>query len=1144
MTMKMKKKTPLLILSSSAIAGIAFGYSSWVANGAVFNSGETNKVSEASAYIHNFTSGTIRYFTTIEGALSKSVSGEMVVAIPPSDAAYYPTDSDDRRAASERMTVNWSSLTTLKTSYTIKRDCVVKSGVTFVLPNASIVSTVTSASTLSTYIEGMKKGTKQNATDGIFYKKDANGNYLSGNTVVSSASLASQVYNFHKNFATAHENVFLRTTVSLADGISLQNQGTIVVAGLLSQGDSAAGVIGHTSHSYSRILIGKNAKIIQDGSASKTYCYGYISEAAKDNSSLFILRNGALYLPFIVDDYRGFQHSWSMTNGAITTERCSPFNQIEFRNIDVKAIYYYNSKVYGLVNNMVIYDTMGVNESFTKEISLIGNASDFAYQLTDSTYSSLSYKYNVSDQVSTIVINGGLNLNPITNLEFKKSSVDVNLATTESFFPFSYRWNITLSKGSAQTAATYNATAQRFKILPGSSLYIDNGCTLNANAIVVYSAFYDGYIGNGQNSRCGYGVTYPLKDGGVLEVADTGKLVATSLAGKVYGSTSNITYTTGQITSKEAWNVKSSGSINPPWTIDDYLEIRETIDISPLADFSKSKLYVGLNTFTKYSSLNPAVNVISNPNDSATTTTTHVDNYQKVILYDNISDYRIDFVRNVYRSYYSLAYYAKNQVVSYSGTNNKFGAINSTLNISNNNSGVNEFNVQGVTVACSTPLVNGNIPLYVGSSVTMTATVVDIDKAYNKDITWTSSDTSIATVDSKGSVTGVALGAVTITATCDGVSGSMAMNVIAEQAVTEISSITIVDNNGNSSDVTAGTSDFGNSGASVAYNGKYGNSQTITFTVNINPNGAPYQSITWEFTPSGADRQTFNGNSVSALTEVSGVTTVTVGTLSGTGSSDDKATLTCTVVDLKNNTFKKTFVINHKADVQCIVEGTLLTMADGSYKKVEDIKAGDLVKVFDHDTGKVGVSPICVNVHVNKPAAQKNVLNLHFSSGKTVRICYEHGFFDVAANKYVYIDESNYQSMIGREFISIDSSDSISKVKLVSGNITNEFIRYFSPITFSTLDIISDDILSISGDMRGVFNIFDLDENMKVDEAKKQADIAKYGLFTYEEWAPYLTELQFQAFNVQYFKVSIGKKLCVREDILRYIRQYLHEDDN
>lgn len=42
----------------------------------------------------------------------------------------------------------------------------------------------------------------------------------------------------------------------------------------------------------------------------------------------------------------------------------------------------------------------------------------------------------------------------------------------------------------------------------------------------------------------------------------------------------------------------------------------------------------------------------------------------------------------------------------------------------------------------------------------------------------------------------------------------------------------------------------------------------------------------------------------------------------------------------------------------CIIENTTILMADNSIKKVQDLKVGYLVKVFNHETGKMDVSPI------------------------------------------------------------------------------------------------------------------------------------------------------------------------------------------
>lgn len=54
----------------------------------------------------------------------------------------------------------------------------------------------------------------------------------------------------------------------------------------------------------------------------------------------------------------------------------------------------------------------------------------------------------------------------------------------------------------------------------------------------------------------------------------------------------------------------------------------------------------------------------------------------------------------------------------------------------------------------------------VGASETLTATVVP-GNAYNKNVTWTSSDPAVATVDASGKVTGVAKGTATITVTTE-----------------------------------------------------------------------------------------------------------------------------------------------------------------------------------------------------------------------------------------------------------------------------------------------------------------------------------------------------------------------------------------
>ena len=98
--------------------------------------------------------------------------------------------------------------------------------------------------------------------------------------------------------------------------------------------------------------------------------------------------------------------------------------------------------------------------------------------------------------------------------------------------------------------------------------------------------------------------------------------------------------------------------------------------------------------------------------------------------------------------------------------------------------------------------------LNVGETVTITATITPSD-ALNTDVTWTSSNPSIATVDANGVVTAIASGTVTITATNtnSGVSATCAITVVAPLAPGEC--VTLVEgskNAGNTAmDATIGT---------------------------------------------------------------------------------------------------------------------------------------------------------------------------------------------------------------------------------------------------------------------------------------------------------------------------------------------------
>ena len=216
----------------------------------------------------------------------------------------------------------------------------------------------------------------------------------------------------------------------------------------------------------------------------------------------------------------------------------------------------------------------------------------------------------------------------------------------------------------------------------------------------------------------------------------------------------------------------------------------------------------------------------------------------------------------------------------------------------------------------------------------------------------------------------------------------------------------------------------------------------------------------------------------------------------------------------------------------CLVEGTLITMADGTLKPVEEIVQGDLLLVFNHETGDYDVSFVLFNDA--EELRECEIINLEFSNGKAVKVVSEHGFFDMDLNKYVYITSLNYQDFIGHRFYSMDDE----VVLLTNAYLTYEEVRVYSPVTAFELNYFTEGMLSMPGGIPGLFNIFEYDDNLKYDEELMQEDINTYGLFTYDDFADYIPEEIYEVFNGKYLKVAIAKGLLSFDDILYYVERY------
>ena len=281
----------------------------------------------------------------------------------------------------------------------------------------------------------------------------------------------------------------------------------------------------------------------------------------------------------------------------------------------------------------------------------------------------------------------------------------------------------------------------------------------------------------------------------------------------------------------------------------------------------------------------------------------------------------------------------------------------------------------------------------------------------------------------------------------------------------------------------------------------------------------------------------------------------------GTSTTSRSITITYTFTDSNNNVLKDNVVWNiNKSDMStttiiydtfvagggsgsssggsspCVTPDTLVTLADGTQKRIDQVTYTDKLLVWNFYTGKYDIAS--ASILMNHGASTVNVTTLYFADGTSINTINGHGFFDVATNEFVLIDEFNVADYIGHSFVK-QNGDGYSTTELVSYNVEEQYTEVWSILTAEHYNCMLEGMWTVTA--AEVENSpewlmpYEIGEDMKYDEASMEADIDEYGLYTYEDFAEYMTYEQFKALGLDNFKVSVGKGYITWDEILYLI---------
>ncbi len=325
---------------------------------------------------------------------------------------------------------------------------------------------------------------------------------------------------------------------------------------------------------------------------------------------------------------------------------------------------------------------------------------------------------------------------------------------------------------------------------------------------------------------------------------------------------------------------------------------------------------------------------------------------------------------------------ASNQTITWSSSNTSIATVNSSgvvTGVANGTVVISATTEQGGYVANKTITVtstvtginsiNGASSVTIGQTTTFSTSVLP-NSATNKSITWSSSNTSIATIDLSGVISGIALGTATITATSvDGnYSATKTITVIATVPVTGVSAVTfqlgkLRISPGDGLSAIASVLPVNAANTSLVWS----SSNTSVISINSSSGAmvggsAGYSVITATSVDGGYSNSSifYCGPAVTGLSDISGLSSVAIGSSIALSSSvtPSDAIITGIVWTSSNNAVA---TVNSSGYVTGVSTGTVTitaTTVDGSFTKTKSISVAPTVPVS-------GISSITGSTSVN-----------------------------------------------------------------------------------------------------------------------------------------------------------------------------------
>ena len=256
-------------------------------------------------------------------------------------------------------------------------------------------------------------------------------------------------------------------------------------------------------------------------------------------------------------------------------------------------------------------------------------------------------------------------------------------------------------------------------------------------------------------------------------------------------------------------------------------------------------------------------------------------------------------------------------------------------------------------------------------------------------------------------------------------------------------------------------------------------------------------------------------------------------TISGSGDYSRPTTLTVTMGGVETTAFNYDYdntgafsisnvtgnlVITGSGRRTCLIKGTKILLANGTYKNIENITYSDLLTVYDHVNGRLtNVYPIWIE--------EKNKSNIYekitFSDGSTLGVVCSHSLFDVDKKMYVDVSKPD-QFGIGSRVYKVINGD-LQTVTVTNIEYIHEDVEYYNVVSTKYYNVIANDLLT-TDTTSSISNIYGFKDNAIYSD---NYNLISNGSKLEYSSVPFIPHYLYKGLNLQNAKSLLGSSLDI-----------------